>query len=329
LEFSRPDRVPRDLWLLPAARKRYGDAAMDAFLARWPTDFVQCTAGRPPARRAKGNPYEPGLSTDEWGCVFENLLPGAHGEVRNPILADWSKLPDVHPPEEFLQVDVATVNAFCRQTDRFVFASGWARPYERMQFIRGTENLLLDIAEESDELRQLIDLVHGFFRRQYEIWARTEVDALAMMDDWGSQNALLISPAQWRRLFKPLYAQYVAIAHAAGKKFFMHSDGHIQAIVGDLVEIGVDALNSQLFCMDIPEIGRLARGRIAFWGEMDRQHILPRGTPQEAREAVRQVRDHLGTPDGGVIAQFSFQGDTRIENAEAVFQAWEQLGHPS
>jgi uroporphyrinogen decarboxylase len=323
LEFTRPDRVPRDLWLLPAARARYGAASMDAFTTRWPTDFTQCSVGRPPARRAKGDPYQTGISTDEWGCVFENLIPGVHGEVKHPILDDWSKLPDVRPPEEFLQVDVEAVNAFCRQTDRFVFASGWARPFERMQFIRGTEALLLDIAEDSAEFHRLLDLVHGFFRAQYEQWAKTEVDALAMMDDWGSQSALLISPEHWRRLFKPLYAEYVAIAHGSGKKFFMHTDGHVQAILGDLIEIGVDALNSQLFCMDIPAIGRLCRGRIAFWGEIDRQYILPRGTPAEARDAVRRVRQHLCTPDGGAIAQFSFQGDTLMENADAVFQEWD------
>lgn len=324
LNFDRPDRPARDLWMLPAARITHGNAAIDDFRKRWPVDIVQCTVGRPRSRLAAGDPYVAGTATDEWGCVFENIMAGVHGEVQHPLLADYARLPEIRPPVEFLDVDTAAVNAFCRQTDLFVFGSGWARPYERMQFLRGTENLMMDIAEENDEFKALVALVHGFFREQYVRWAATEVDALVMMDDWGSQRSLLISPDQWRRLFKPLYAEYVRIAHGAGKKFFMHSDGYISDIYEDLIEIGVDAINSQLFCMDIEEIGRRYRGRIAFWGEIDRQRVLGAGTPDEARAAVRRVKENLWQ-EGGCIAQFSFEGDTRLENAEAVFDEWRVL----
>lgn len=325
LDFDRPDRPPRDLWTLPIVEIDNGKEAVAAFRQRWPVDFRQVPGCRPKAIRAQGDPYAAGTATDDWGCVFENILPGVHGEVKHPILDDWSKLPDIRPPEEQLQVDIAAVNAFCRQEEKFIFAAGWARPFERMQFLRGTENLYYDLAEEGPELRALIDLVHGFFVKQYTIWAGTGVDALVMMDDWGSQRSLLINPAQWRRLFKPLYTEYVKIAHDHGKKFFMHSDGHIQSIYPDLIEIGVDALNSQLFCMDIPELGRTAKGRIAFWGELDRQRVLPEGTPEEVRAAVAKVVEHLYDPAGGVIAQFSWEGRTPIANAEAVFAAWDEL----
>ena len=324
LEFDGPDRAPRDLWVLPAACIANGDAAIEAFRKRWPTDFVQCGVGRPKGRRSSGDPYQPGRATDEWGCVYENMVPGVMGEVKHPLLDDYACLPAIQPPTELLQVNVAEVNAFCRQTDAFVFASGWARLFERMQFLRGSENLLMDIAEQSDEFFQLLNLVNGFFVAQYEQWARTEVDALVMMDDWGSQVSLLISPAAWRRHFKPLYAEYVRIAHAAGKKFFLHSDGYIFDIYEDLIEIGVDAVNSQLFCMDIEAIGRRFGGRIAFWGEIDRQQILPHGTVEETRAAVRRVKDNLWR-NGGCIAQFSFEGETRLTNAEAVFDEWQRL----
>lgn len=324
LEFDRPDRAPRDLWLIPRARIIHGDALIDGFIKRWPSDFTQCSAGKPPSRRAKGNLTDPGLSTDEWGCIFENVLPGVMGEVKQPILDDYNKLDQIQAPTEFLDLDFEKINAFCRSSDKFIFASGWARPFERIQFIRGTENVLMDLAEESDGLAQLIRLVHDFFLKQYELWATTEVDALAMLDDWGSQRSLLISPAQWRRLFKPLYAQYVSVAHAKGKQFFMHSDGYIQDIIPDLVEIGVDALNSQLFCMDIEEIGKMGAGRMTFWGESDRQNILPYASVDEARDAVRRVHRNLWR-NGGCVAQFEFTPDTKPANAEAVYQTWDEL----
>jgi uroporphyrinogen decarboxylase len=98
-----------------------------------------------------------------------------------------------------------------------------------------------------------------------------------------------IDPAVWRRVFKPRYADYVAIAHARGKKLFMHFDGYILDIYDDLIEIGIDAVNSQLFCMPIEEIGRRFAGRITFWGEIDRQHLLPFGTREEIAAAMTRL----------------------------------------
>ncbi len=323
--FDHPDRPPRDLWLLPSTALHHGQETVEAFRQRWPADICQVPGCRPAPRKTAGDPYAVGTATDEWGCVFENVLPGVHGEVKHPLLEDWVRLEDLAPPEELLAVDTAAVNAFCRDQERYVFASGWARPFERMQFLRGTENLFYDFAEEGPELQALIDLVHDFYRRQYEIWATTEVDALVMMDDWGSQISLLISPDQWRRLFKPLYAEYATIAHDHGKAFFMHSDGCIQDIYPDLVEIGIDAVNSQLFCMDFDRLAATAKDHLTFWGEIDRQHILPHGSPQEVRQAVEKVYDTLHDPAGGVIAQFSWEGATPLANAEAVYEAWEAL----
>jgi len=144
-------------------------------------------------------------------------------------------------------------------------------------------------------------------------------------DDWGSQTALLISPDMWRDLFKPLYADYCSILREAGKFIFFHSDGQIEAIYDDLVELGIQAVNSQLFCMDIEGLGRRYKGRIAFWGEIDRQHVLPFGTPDDVKRAVRRVFDALYDPAGGVIAQCEWGVRDPKENIEAVAEEWDRL----
>jgi hypothetical protein len=311
--------------MAPSATLVHGEAATKAFNERWPGDFWQPNVGRQPAKRVKGNPTGIGLYVDEWGCEFENIQEGVIGEVKHPMISDWSKLDLVQPPTELLVVDKDAVNAACRGSDKYTLASGWARPFERMQFLRGTEALYYDLADEPAELHELIRRVHEFNCKQYEIWAKTECDALMMMDDWGSQRSLLISPDQWRRLFKPLYAEYVRIAHDNGKHFWMHSDGYIMDIYEDLIEIGLDAVNSQLFCMDTEEIGRRFAGRITFWGEIDRQHILPYGSPQEVRAAVEKVVKHLWRPEGGCVAQFEFFGAVPMANADAVYQSWRDL----
>ena len=266
LEFDRPDRPPRDLWSLPIAWYEHGQAVMNEFLQRWPLDFARPGVPNPRAAAlVQGDPYAVGNFRDEWGCVFENTQAGIIGQVKRPLLDDWSKLDRLHPPTEILDVDVARVNQACADSDRFMMADCCPRPFERMQFLRGTEALLMDLLRNPPELHALIKIVHDLNCDELQLWAGTDVDGLMFMDDWGSQRGLLISPAKWREIFKPLYIDYVSIAHDAGKKIFMHSDGHIFDIYEDLIEIGVDAINSQLFCMDIEEIGRRFAGRITFW----------------------------------------------------------------
>ena len=126
-------------------------------------------------------------------------------------------------------------------------------------------------------------------------------------------------------MFKPLYRDYCDLIHAAGKYVFMHSDGHIQAIYPDLVEIGVDALNSQLFCMDMAELARIAKGNMTFWGEIDRQHVLPSKDPDVGRQAVRTVARHLYDPSGGVIVQFEFTAGFNPAVVTAILEEWERV----
>ncbi|MBI4028585.1 MAG: methyltransferase [Verrucomicrobia bacterium] len=325
LEFDRPDRVPRQLWSTPIGRLQHGAEGMAAFERRWPNDIAwSICPTTAPSQLGQGDPYSIGRYRDEWGCVFENIQDGVMGEVKQPILDDWSKLEDIRPPYAALDFDIEAINDYCARSDLFLLG-GKAEPFQRMQFLRGTESLLLDLAEQPAELQELLKIVHAFHCRELEIWSRTRVNALFVGDDWGSQNSLLISPQLWRRLFKPLYTNYARIARNAGKKLFMHSDGFILDIYEDLIEIGVDAINSQLFCMNIEEIGRRFKGRIAFWGEMDRQYVLPFGTLDEVRAAVHRIVKNLYRPEGGVIAQFEMTGSAKLENAEAVFQAWDEF----
>jgi len=330
LRFELPDRAPRELWALPGIAMFRRDE-MDALLARYPSDFASpaVTHGTGPdvrygtGYRSRGTPAVVGTYVDEWGCPFTVAEPGVIGEVKAPPLADWSALDHLRPPDEMLELaDFSQVDAGCAATDKYVLAGTTVRPFERMQFLRGSEALFMDLAWGPAELLRLRDLVHEFFLREIECWARTDVDAISFMDDWGSQRGLLISPKMWREFFRPLYVEYVDLIHGAGKQVFFHSDGHIFDIIPDLIEIGVDALNSQLFCMDTEEIGRRFRGRITFWGEIDRQQVLPFGTPADVTAAVQRVRAALDDGRGGVIAQCEWGNDVPAENVAAVFEAW-------
>ena len=76
--------------------------------------------------------------------------------------------------------------------------------------------------------------------------------------------------------------------------------------------------------MNIEELARRFKGRITFWGEIDRQHVLPFGTRQEIFDAVRRVRSALDDGSGGVIAQCEWGKDNTSKSIEAVFEAWQE-----
>jgi hypothetical protein len=291
---------------------------------RFPDDIAWCPVELKEPPQTTGDPYAIGIYIDEWGCVFNNRQRGVIGEVKEPLVKTWEDLSKVKPPIGGLSVDIEQTNAYCQNTDLFVVAPTGARPFERLQFLRGTEELFIDFALKPVELHSLIDHVHQFFLKELEVWAKTDVDALFFQDDWGSQNNLLISPQTWREIFKPLYKEYIDLAHQHGKYAFMHSDGNIEKIYPDLIELGLDAVNSQLFCMDIEDLGQKYGGKITFWGEIDRQHTLPFGSLNEVEQAVNRVNEHL-YHNGGVIAQCSFGVGVKPANVEQVFKTWEDL----
>jgi len=347
LTFEFPDRAPRDLWMLGTVPIWFGEE-LAGVLDRYPSDFarapltyrkqLEAVAGKsvemqemeknPLYATSPGGPRQPtptftGRYVDEWGCEWEVLEPGVVGEVVRPRLAEWSDFTTFSPPYELLdEIDLAPSVPYYAETDRFVLCSSTVEPFQRLLFLRGFENIMLDFGYEDPNMLALLGMLHDFNLRQLRLLAPVAADAIMFKDDWGSQSSLLISPRQWRKHFKPLYAEYVEIIHGAGKFAFFHSDGQISAIFPDLIEIGVDAVNSQLFCMDIEEMGRKHMGEITFWGEIDRQQALPFGTPQEVREAVFRVRRALDDGRGGVIAQCEWANDTPAENIEAVFEAW-------
>jgi hypothetical protein len=317
LRMQGVDRPARDVWTLPAAffgREQELRVLLDAY----PRDFGDSGYTNPVDESPL---YEPGIWTDEWGSTWLNIQRGMIGEVKQPALDDWSKLDGWQPPYHLLGKGFENVNRTCAASDRFIHL-GCPRPWERLQFVRGSENAYMDLAWGRQEVRKLLEMIHDYYLQHEQHIVRTDVDAVMFMDDWGARDALLISPAMWVEYFKPLYKEYVEMAHAHDKFAFMHSDGYILPLYEHLIEIGVDAINSQLFTMPIEEIGQRFKGRITFWGELDRQHILPFGTPDDVRAAVERVKAALGDVQGGVIGQCELNMGYSLENIRAFFEAW-------
>lgn len=123
LTFEYPERVPIDIHILQWARLKYQEE-VNALTAQYPNDIVIAPNIYNPSLRAEGNPYQVGTSTDDWGCVFENIHAGIMGEVREPLIGTPGEWKSVIPPYELLPEKpddaIAKANCFCASTDKFV-----------------------------------------------------------------------------------------------------------------------------------------------------------------------------------------------------------------
>jgi uroporphyrinogen decarboxylase len=323
LDFAGPGRAPRHLWTLPWAEMHY-PGAVERICLTFPQDISGPTHVYKTPLRRQGEQYEPGTYVDEWGCVFTSYQRGVIGEVKDPLIKgeEWEDADALRLPVELLSFDRDAVNAFCRSTERFVMSGMSVNPFERLQWIRGTEQLYIDMALRRPGMLAALKRVHAFNCELLSRMASTEVDALSVFDDWGAQHGLLINPRMWLEVWKPIYKDYVDIAHSHGKRIFMHSDGDTLDIIPHLIDLGFDAANLQLFCIGLDKL-RPFRGRITFWGEIDRQHLLVDPDLQKVEQAVIAVKDTLWA-NGGCIAQCEFGAGARPENVYKVFETWDR-----
>ena len=324
LEFRSPDRVPVDLWVLPKARLVHGEA-FETLYRQHEKDIVSISG--PFDHGFTPEYYQVGKFTDPWGSVWTNMQAGIIGEVKEPVFADYEKMEGYEAPvAQFLteweeaRNGIAEQIARAREADKFVIG-GWISLFERMQYLRGTEDLYCDIALEEEEMFRMIELVMQYMRVYVKKWLEMDIDAMAFGDDWGTQISLLISPDTWRKIFKPLYKELIDMIKAAGKKVFFHSDGYILELYPEFIELGVDAINSQLWCMGVEKVAERFAGKITFWGEISRQQTLPFGTPEDIYAAADTMKRHLFR-NGGLIGQSEVGGDVSLENVEAVLTAW-------
>ena len=110
----------------------------------------------------------------------------------------------------------------------------------------------------------------------------------------------------------------------AGVHVYLHSDGHILEIAEDLVKAGVSMLNLQDTVNGIENIGRKLKGEVCIDLDVDRQYLMPFGTPEEIEKHIKNVIVKLGSKKGGLALKADIYPDVPLSNIEALCQAMEK-----
>ena len=305
IAFGSPRRVPIVFWNRDQTE---GDVML-----------YHLSLGQPGDGDVAANAWD--WSTNEWGYRLESLDDGTMG---HPVEAFWGELPSVQevavPPPREQQRMAAAPAYFAECGDRYRLASLDLSGFTVYTLLRGFENAMLDFVLSPDRFQPVMDAIMDFECQLMEMAARHGFHGIHFADDWGTQSGMMVSPALWRRLFKPGYRRQFARAHDLGLHVWYHCCGDFAPIVPDFHEIGVDVLNiAQPNIVDLEGVGRGLRGKQCFMVPISYQTTSISGTREEIHAEAQRMYDLLAGTAGGFIGYVEEYGCMGM--SEANYQA--------
>jgi len=305
----------------------------------YPDDTVWGGVAPDPNRKpSRTFPPEEGRKwEDEWGNIWAATTDFYQGEVIEGALQDWSQLDSYRmPPFDDPARYQKAAAAFANTPGRYHIGGLPGFPFSIMRYLRRMDIFLADLLLHPAEVGRLAERVIALLCRCMDNWAAAGADAIMYAEDWGTQDRLLVSPAMWRRIFKPYFLILCGHARSRGLSVWMHSCGYIFDIVEDLIECGVAVL--QFDQPGLYGVDRLAAefgGRVTFYCPVDIQRVLPTGDIPRIEAFARDLVEKLGARGGGFIAGYyeSMEGiGVKPEWQDAACRAfvkWARMHAPS
>jgi hypothetical protein len=308
IEFDNPDRIPLRI---------VGDERSDAVNVDW--NYIG------PGSHQQRETY------DEWGCLWIRTKEDNMGQVKGHPLAEWSALDTYHWPDPDVPAFYEGMEAgFERAKDKYVISDIFMLLFERMQSLRGFENVLVDLYIEREKVEDLADRIVEFdlaIISNLSSRFGDQIHGFWMTEDWGTQQGLMINPALWRDFFKPRYKKIFSAIKEAGWHVWLHCDGKINVIIDDWIDLGVDVLNLMSpILVGIDEIGSRYRGKICFEASVDLQLSLPFKSAQEIELEAQELLQKWATPAGGFVLTIDSGDhialDISVQTCESMLQSF-------
>ncbi len=277
---------------------------------------------------------------DDWGSGAKEVAPGDWFPGVHPLsdattvqeIEDYQGWPDMDDPYRVAHVRQAA-SLIKNQSDCAIMATPWLMfPFERAFAMQGVDKFLLNMAMYPEFAKALLQkhlslcktLMGNFLRELGD-----NVDIIKIGDDLGTQQNLMISPAMYRDILKPIHADFIKfIKENTRARVLFHTDGDVFDLIEDFIEIGVDILNpiqtSAGKMSDLESLKNKFGDRIIFCGGIDTHKILPSGTPEDVRKEVKRVSKILGEGGGYILSSVhTIMNDVPAENVLAMVRAVE------
>ena len=252
----------------------------------------------------KLNNFTGEVRLNEFGDIFGRLRGETAGECVKGCFEDgWDIVNDYNFPDFDPEFDIKVLSYDFRRNENYTVGFIPFGVFSRFRDARRLENALADTLLEPGYVKLLMQMELKLMLAAVRKAAYLGFDSVMFCDDFGTQQALLLSPEVFRNLFKPVYAAFAGEAHALGLKVIMHSCGMIYEIIPDLIEAGIDVLQ-----LDQPELygaevlAKEFGNKTVFYSPVDIQKIMPTGDRNTIEAGALHMMDcfrkHCG---GGLI----------------------------
>ena len=267
-----------------------------------------------------------------WGIKWRNVKNnfGYYTTiVENPLSGDdssierWS-IPDPFEKDLYREME-NTLDIY--GADYWIAGSCRCSLFETAWYLRGLDQFLLDLLMNEGLVNSLLDKILEFPRAALLQYIEMGVDMVWLGDDVAAQQGMMISPELWRKFFKPRYAKLFAEFRRVNPDIIIayHSCGNCEAILNDMIEIGLDVLHPvQPLAIDPLQTKQTYGDQLTLMGGFDIQLLMPKGSPQDiADEAVRLIKG-CGRNGGFVLGgAHHFQEDTPTDNIRSLYRTIE------
>ncbi len=329
--FQRPEWIPAAVAINDASWNLYRKD-MERVALRFPEYFPHVHEGWRDYEHYRFAPAyrKDEKFTDSWGCVWETSEDGIEGVVTGCPLKDWAaldswRLPDIETQADRGAMDWADVRrrmqAARARGDLVTGGLPHGFLFLRATYLRGFENALCDMALEDEDFSALFERLVAHNEQLVRRYLEIGVDVMSFPEDLGMQSGPFISPDMFEKWFVPAYARLMKPCREAGVLTHFHSDGKTLDILDAQIRAGVDIVNPQDLVNGIDELEKHIKGRACIDLDIDRQTILPYGTPKQIEELIEEEVRRLGSPEGGLMMIAGIYPPTPPENVEALCRA--------
>jgi len=157
----------------------------------------------------------------------------------------------------------------------------------------GLGNLSVHLAECPDKVEAVIELLRQRTRRIFEIAARSPAPFIDFPDNI---TAPAIGPERFRRYCVPLYDELAAMLAERGAYAFVHMDGYLKPLWGDIGRCGIRGIDS---LSPPPDNDTSVAAARRMWPEMRLWVNFPSSCHLRGYKGARAVAQRILEEDGG------------------------------
>lgn len=278
---------------------------------------------------------ENGISYDCWGIGYREV--NGHMEICHNPLADCTideMMAFEFPDSE--KIDPNLIAQWARQAKELHEKTDYAvvaeHPvlgvFELGCWMFGFDDYLYRLAGEPELVHAFSERVLKYQKRMIEIYYGAlgkYIDCTTSGDDFGTQTGPFMSNAMFDEFIHPYLKERVAFTKQFTDGFYQHHTcGSVHAFIPALIDCGIDILNPiqpGVYMMECERLKADFGDKMTFWGGIDTQYLLPRGSEADVKAAVRHILSVMGDNGGYVLSPaHTIQNDVPARNVIAIYR---------